>query len=299
MAEDDKTLFSSVVHIIEKFINNAGFWLWLAVFCATTYALDYFSEIRLNDLGADRRSLVVVLFGLSFCLLMNAINLHYYIWLILKRMADIIIALILFVVNSVVQPVRRRHEKQRNEEAQRRDEKNLKRGKEFFAQYMTVDCIERDWLVWFIFEWQPKDETFNIRRTGGTTDDSWTDRVAWFMWTHYILRQKYGGMWNDDSPSFDRGHYFLTEAFPLLDSLKDISASNHDIRSQIMEVRKEVSGLNPFQWNDWKKPRYSQYERKAEKDALIAARREFDLSTEKEKAINSAAAEAGVSPPAE
>jgi hypothetical protein len=162
---------------------------------------------------------------------------------------------------------------------------------------MTVDCIERHWLVWFIFEWQPKEvgKSYSIRRTGGTSDDSWDDRIAWFMWTRYILREAYGGMWRGNRTSFNDSYYFLMETFPLLDSLKVIAANSHEFRSQIIEVRKEVSRLNQFQLNGLKKPRYSDYEHKEERDALIAARREFDQSTEKEGAVDSAAA----SPPAQ
>jgi hypothetical protein len=287
MAEDDKSLFSSVVQIIDKFINNAGFWLWISIFCGSAYALDYYSVIRLHELGNDKRDVVVVLFALSFCMLMNAINLHYHIWLAAIRTVHIIIDAIFYVVNSVlIAPVRSKHERQQHEQNQRQDEKNLEMGKTFFIKYMTVNCIERHWLVWFIFEWQPKEvgKPYSIQRTGGTTDDSWDDRIAWFMWTHYILREAYGEMWRGNRTAFKESYYFLKETFPLLDSLKDVFAANNEIRSEVIEVRKEVSRLNQFQLNGLKMPRYSDYEHKEEKDALIAARREFDPLAEKVRA---------------
>jgi hypothetical protein len=45
-------------------------------------------------------------------------------------------------------------------------------------------------------------------------------------------------------------HFFLTEAFPLLDTLKALIANNDGLRAQVMEVRNAVATLNPSKINN-------------------------------------------------
>jgi hypothetical protein len=67
--------------------------------------------------------------------------------------------------------------------------------------------------------------------------------------------------------------YYLKEAFPLLDLLKTIVASDPDIKDQIMQIRKEVTGLN---YPVTETETYYEAERARRKEAMMAARQEFE-----------------------
>ena len=217
MAEDEpKNVLSAFITFINKFFLDYSMWLWLFIFAGGLLIAIRLGEMTENLSSPTGIQTLQVFVWFCFCMIMNATRSQDY---------------LLLAVGGAYRHVR----------SSAKHYWEIKRARKAFKKIMSCDCVERDWLVWYMYVERESPKFINYRMRTDSSH-SWADVVASYMVTEqgvFEARNK-----NSDGKKlfFSSDYFFLYEKFDFKNELRLILKEHPGLRPELQQIREEVKG---------------------------------------------------------
>jgi hypothetical protein len=225
--------WSVAFDFIDRFLNNYGIWLWLLVFFGLLWVAEWMGYVSFSTPLADIRNTSVISALLIFCFLLNSINAHVHISKFVHELTSVLFHLCGRIYRSLTRP--------------------KKQAKENFGKIISFNCRERNWLIWYIFEWEPNSrfEQFALVHSREEYFSYGTTRVGYFYnsLTAYFLSNTYKIFYTIPEgilePLYPDSKEYAVRLYPtinLFEELEEVLNSNSHLRIEISDLVEKLKG---------------------------------------------------------
>ncbi len=232
MAEGEGKILSTIAELIEKFINNYMFWLWLTIFAALLIIFDKIHIIALSQITHDYRSIVIAILLFGTCMFLNGSN-------VATHLFD-------YSVQQYKLFSESRAEKEKKREESKEFIRNLEETRKCFNDIMTTDCKERDWLLWYIFVFRHRSKKYFIFVSNLLSNTeygliTWKDPIAQRLYAVYHLLKEYKG----DGIGLTYGDTAFCESMSFDVAMRLLTDGNEELKKQLRVERDRVVSAVP------------------------------------------------------
>lgn len=223
--------WSAAFDFIDRFLNNYAIWFWLLVFFCLLWLAGWMGYVSFAMPLSDFRNTSNISGLLVFCLFLNSINAHIYIFDFISGLFELLVYLISLTYRAV--------------------SRSKKRAKRNFGEIISSNCRERIWLVWYIFEWEPKNKYQRFTLVHSRTEHDSYPRVSYFYnsLSAYFLLKSYNIFYTlpegDSNFWYRSEREFSRELRPLVnlfDEIEELLNHNPVLRTEISEIAEKVKG---------------------------------------------------------